>query len=249
MKIALLTLGTRGDVQPFAVLGKALKKRGHDVTLSSAKNFESLAASYGLDFVPVDADFQALIDSEEGKKMMKNPFRSQQYLKTLIHPMVYNCMNSFYQVSRENDKVLFHVKTLADYFADQFPEKMMKANVVPAFEPTKEFSNPIFSSISMPGFLNRLSYDLTNLGLKMMNKPINAFREHNSLPRKSTRIPMPSIYGISNHFLKMPADYPKNTHYTGFWMDESQDELNADLVTFLNNGEPPLLIHYGQYAI
>ncbi len=31
MKIALLTLGTRGDVQPYAVLGKALKDRGHEV--------------------------------------------------------------------------------------------------------------------------------------------------------------------------------------------------------------------------
>ena len=48
MKIALLTLGTRGDVQPFAVLGKALQQRGHKVTLSSAKNFASLADSYGL---------------------------------------------------------------------------------------------------------------------------------------------------------------------------------------------------------
>jgi sterol 3beta-glucosyltransferase len=35
MKIALLTLGTRGDVQPYAVLGQALKERGHDVTLST----------------------------------------------------------------------------------------------------------------------------------------------------------------------------------------------------------------------
>lgn len=42
MKIALLTLDTRGDIQPYAVLGKALKQRGHDVTLSTAKNFETL---------------------------------------------------------------------------------------------------------------------------------------------------------------------------------------------------------------
>ncbi len=27
MKIALLTLGTRGDVQPYAVLGEALKRK------------------------------------------------------------------------------------------------------------------------------------------------------------------------------------------------------------------------------
>lgn len=71
MKIALMTLGTRGDVQPYAVLGKALKERGHEVVLSSAKNFESLAKSYGVDFVPVDVDFQQLLESDDAKKMMK----------------------------------------------------------------------------------------------------------------------------------------------------------------------------------
>lgn len=75
MKIAILTLGTRGDVQPFTVLGQALKNKGHKVTLSTAKNFEQLVKSYGIDFAPVDADFQEVIDSDEGNKMMKgNPF-------------------------------------------------------------------------------------------------------------------------------------------------------------------------------
>lgn len=75
MKIAILTLGTRGDVQPYAVLGQALKNRGHKVTLSTVKNFEQLVKSYGIDFAPVDADFQEVLDSDEGKKMMKgNPF-------------------------------------------------------------------------------------------------------------------------------------------------------------------------------
>jgi len=35
MKVALLTLGTRGDVQPFIALGKALKACGHNVVLGA----------------------------------------------------------------------------------------------------------------------------------------------------------------------------------------------------------------------
>ncbi len=31
-------------------------------------------------------------------------------------------------LSRDSDSVLFHVKSLADYFADQFPNKMIHAN-------------------------------------------------------------------------------------------------------------------------
>ena len=71
MNIAILTLGTRGDVQPYAVLGKALKERGHEVVLSTAKNFESLIESYGLNFLPVEADFQALLSSGEGDEVRK----------------------------------------------------------------------------------------------------------------------------------------------------------------------------------
>lgn len=83
MKIAILTLGTRGDVQPYAVLGQALQACGHEVTLCTAKNFETLVRSYGIDFAPVDADFQALLDSEEGKKMMKgNPLTIRKNLNT-----------------------------------------------------------------------------------------------------------------------------------------------------------------------
>lgn len=59
MKIALLTLGTRGDVQPYAILGRALIDRGHQVVLSTGKNFEALAKEYDLQFEPVEADFQA----------------------------------------------------------------------------------------------------------------------------------------------------------------------------------------------
>lgn len=40
MKIAILTLGTRGDVQPYAVVGHALKQRGHQVTISTAKQMK-----------------------------------------------------------------------------------------------------------------------------------------------------------------------------------------------------------------
>jgi len=37
MKIALLTLGTRGDTQPFIALGCALKARGHHGDLGAER--------------------------------------------------------------------------------------------------------------------------------------------------------------------------------------------------------------------
>ncbi len=37
MKIAILTLRTRDDVQLYAILGQALKQHGHQVILSTTK--------------------------------------------------------------------------------------------------------------------------------------------------------------------------------------------------------------------
>ena len=74
MKIALLTLGTRGDVQPFAVLGKKLRQRGHEVTLATAGNFASFIQTYDLPFVAVNADFQEILNSPEGKKNDEQSF-------------------------------------------------------------------------------------------------------------------------------------------------------------------------------
>ena len=245
MKIAILTMGTQGDVQPFAVLGQALKKRGHEVTLSTAKNFEALVKSYDINFLSIDADFQEFLNSEEGKKMMKNPFRAKKNLSIWVYPMIYNSMTAFYNLSKDSERVIFHVKTMGDYFADQFPEKMIKANVIPAIELTREFINPVFSALPLPSFLNSLSYKLSDLGISMMMKPVKEFRKDAGLPLKFNKPTLPSIYGISEHFLSKPKDYPINSHFTGFWTNLTSTELSNDITDFINQGTPPLLITFG----
>lgn len=245
MKIAILTLGTRGDVQPYAVLGQALQEHGHEVVLSTAKNFEKLVSSYGLRFVPVAIDFQELIESEEAKKIMKNPFRMKRYLRDTIFPKMSDAFQTFYQLAEENDKVLFHIKTLCDYFSDRFPGKMIRTDVIPAGEPTSAFPNPVFSSFGLPSVMNRLTYRLTELGLKMWKKPILAIREKAGLSSTFAKPSLPSLYGISEWVLPKPADYPSNSFFTGFWFDKSQQALDDDLLEFLQSGEPPLLITFG----
>lgn len=246
MKIAILTLGTRGDVQPYAVLGQALKERGHHVTLSTAKNFEQLVKSYDIDFAPVEADFQELLNSDEGKKMMKgNPFAVKRNLNTWVYPLIINSLTEFYKLSIESDIVLYHVKTLADSFADQFPNKMIRANVLPIVEPTKEFANPAFSGLRIPNFLNKLTYKFSNLSIKLLSKPIGKFRAKFDLPQKFIVPTIRNIYGISSHFLEVPKDFPKQSKFTGFWFGTSTTELTKELNDFINAGEPPLLLTFG----
>jgi len=53
MKVALITMGSAGDVHPLLALGRALQERGHEVVVLSLPNFQAEAEGAGLRFVAV----------------------------------------------------------------------------------------------------------------------------------------------------------------------------------------------------
>lgn len=56
MQITCLTIGSRGDVQPYIALAKRLMKDGHKVRIATHGEFESFVVGHGVDFVPVAGD-------------------------------------------------------------------------------------------------------------------------------------------------------------------------------------------------
>src|SRR6202043_740936 len=53
MRVLLVSIGTAGDLLPFIALGKALRGRGHHVTVLGNGYFREVAEKEALDFVPV----------------------------------------------------------------------------------------------------------------------------------------------------------------------------------------------------
>jgi sterol 3beta-glucosyltransferase len=53
MKIAILTTGSRGDMQPLAALGRKLVDEGHVVSLATVARYEPFVGSLGMRFSPV----------------------------------------------------------------------------------------------------------------------------------------------------------------------------------------------------
>jgi UDP:flavonoid glycosyltransferase YjiC (YdhE family) len=56
LAIVMLIVGTRGDVQPFIALGKALLRYGHRVRLATHEKFRSFVREHGLEFYPLAGD-------------------------------------------------------------------------------------------------------------------------------------------------------------------------------------------------
>ncbi|GMH22258.1 hypothetical protein Nepgr_024101 [Nepenthes gracilis] len=60
LKIAILVVGTRGDVQPFLAVAKRLQEFGHHVRLATHTNFSDFVKSAGVEFYPLGGDPRVL---------------------------------------------------------------------------------------------------------------------------------------------------------------------------------------------
>lgn len=56
LSIVIHVVGSRGDVQPFVVLGKALKEYGHRVRLATHLTFRDFVKQHGLEFFDIGGD-------------------------------------------------------------------------------------------------------------------------------------------------------------------------------------------------
>ncbi|KWV33640.1 glycosyltransferase [Micromonospora rifamycinica] len=68
MHIAVLALGSRGDVYPLAALAAELARRGHRIRMGASPNLVDLPRRLGLDVVPVGWDQQRMMQSEQGRE-------------------------------------------------------------------------------------------------------------------------------------------------------------------------------------
>lgn len=76
MKCVLAAYGSRGDVEPCAVVGRELRRRGHDVRIAVPPNLVAFVESVGLDAMAYGPDSQAQLDtaSDFFVANMKNPY-------------------------------------------------------------------------------------------------------------------------------------------------------------------------------
>ena len=87
MKIMILTIGTRGDVQPYIALGRALMASGHEITICTCAHFEPFIREYGLGYAYVNNDFIDFMHSPEGKIILGNAGSFWETL-TSAHPQM-----------------------------------------------------------------------------------------------------------------------------------------------------------------
>ncbi|MCB0034863.1 MAG: glycosyltransferase family 1 protein [Anaerolineales bacterium] len=266
MHITLLTIGSRGDVQPFVALAAGLQAAGFRTRLATHARFEALAAEYGLEFAPIHTDPQAMLHSDAGRAWLdsdRNPIGLIWNMIRLGKPIFEQLIQDAEAACVGTDLIIYSLFGNAAYSIGQ---KMgiptILANLQPMFGPTAAFPAPGSptwpSAIPLLGsWYNKFSYRLVEQVFWQPFRPlVNQWRkEHLGLPKIPFWGPYkqlyedraPSLYAYSPAVIPRPAEWPEWYHVTGYWfLDEPTDWAPpADLQAFLEAGPPPVYIGFG----
>ncbi len=221
MRALILAYGTRGDVQPYAALGRTLQEAGHEAVLAAPSAHAELASLAGVRLEPA---FEGMHDA------MRALMASEATPLRQAPAMIEATRQSFadqWRIARDvaPDIVVHHPKALGgDSVAERLGVPGVLSLPLPYFTPTDAFPLPFLAGL--PERLNRPSYQLLRSTALAYGGMINRFRRQLGLPRISrwSRMltlpdgsPRHILYPYSRHILPVPEDFPPEAHVTGPW--------------------------------
>lgn len=258
MLITILSIGSRGDVQPYIALGVALKNAGASVRIVTFENFSNLVKENGLEIYPISGDVSKVATSEAVRSATQadNPLKVLLSFNTL-KKLAADLQKDLFAGCESADAILYHPGPAIAYFiARHLSIPSILASPFP-MTPTREFPSLIFYDKPRPGAsFNYLTHKIfEQIIWTAANGSIKGFwkEKFGRVPDdfgppfgRQTLPTHPTIVSVSNHVFPQPTDYPPHVHHTGYWfLDEEYWSPPADLLDFLNKGQPPVYVGFG----
>lgn len=263
VRILLVALGTRGDVQPLCVLGRALRAKGYRVLIVTTPDYGALGRRYGLDVREVGPRFSTLLDDPTIARLLRGDFAAKpssllaigvlgRLLGEHLEPLLEGCLAEIGKA----DLVVFNPIAF-------FAGELARERGLPSIRVTCQ---PLLPSWRMPlcllgtgdlGWpLNRLSYELFRLLPFLLRRALRSFQRRSGAARQISTFSNPLTFGnrISHQLLAFsatlapnPGDWQRVVEQTGFWFDEpAEGEALPDAVTeFIGQGPPPVYLGIG----
>lgn len=260
--INILTIGSRGDVQPYLALGVGLKRAGYQVRLTTHDTFEDLIQSYGLDFFPIGGNVQAIVQGEAGQATIesgRNPLKALSRLAQALAPIMTECLDNTWKSCQGVDLV---ISSGTAFWGDDAAARLGIPSVVAMLQPlvkNRAFPHPMLPPRSLGGWGNGLTYEFFNrFYWQLFKAPINHWRQETLQMRPSDACPflsdrwrkLPKLFGYSPTVIPHPPDWDNTYHVTGYWFLDAPNDFAppAALQDFLADGEPPISIGFGSMA-
>lgn len=253
MRIALATVGTTGDVLPFAALAQALVGRGHEVTAISWRLHEPAFAASGAHFEAAGPLTTASDVAETAAQAAAASSPTRQV--TVLRDFHLRDGREHYRQLRArldgHDLAVIHgIHSLAQAAADDIALPWASAVFDPVLQPTR--SAP---PAGMPnlGPLNPVAWRLLDRMLRPLNAPLHAILgQAGSAARPSLfrgRSSLLHLIACSPSIVRVPPDLPTTAHVTGHWPPPAGEAaLPEQLERFLADGSRPLVVTLGSMA-
>ena len=241
MEINILTIGTRGDVQPYLGLGAGLAARGHDVAVQTLAEFKDAVEDTGLEHRALRGDFIAAARA----RGVEPPFAEdvREYRR-----MAAETLDDEWAAAKDADVLVFSPAAWGGpHIAEKLDIPAFAAFPTPVYTPTRTFPSPFIARGSLGPF-NKVSHALViKSGPAIFCKPISHWRRNVlGLPKRGGRT-FPMLYAFSEHVVPRPPDWPEDVVVTGYWFHDSDQSWRPppSLAEFIDGGAPPVSIGFG----
>jgi len=262
MRIAIITIGSRGDVQPYIALGQGLIKAGHTVRLATHQDFEVFVQSHGLEFWPIRGNSQEMMGSQERRDVVEkgNFIAIWKQMIRGAERAINEWMEDGLAACQGIDLLIASSVglTVGVPVAEKNHLPLLQAHLFPT-TPTRAFPSVLLPQTlpNLGGAFNLLSSHLIlQLGWlgarpmlnrtrkKILDLPPYSFAEPSQASRSKG---FPMLYGFSPSVIPAPSDWSADDHVTGYWFLDPADDWTPppDLLNFLQAGSPPVYIGFG----
>lgn len=256
MKVLILGVGSRGDVQPYIALGVGLQNAGYEVTVGAPKTFDPFVTGYGLRFAPLNDEFLKLKDTSAGKAALEKGGGKGFALIKQVMPMLRAMLDDAWEAAQGMDAVIYHPKALAGpHLAEALKIPVIMSLPLSLYAPTGDFPLPLLPDLHIRA-LNRFTYSFLPLVTAPFMGMVNQWRASIGLPPRGrfandtkladgTTVPM--LYSFSTHVVPQPADWNATTHATGYWHlpEDTRWTPSPQLEAFLKAGAAPVYVGFG----
>jgi UDP:flavonoid glycosyltransferase YjiC (YdhE family) len=264
VRITILTVGTRGDVQPYIALGIGLRAVGHDVTLATHCLWAERITTAGLRFAQVEGSPGNFMYTETGLAWMEHGARPLPFLRTVLPEMLRLLriqLDDALNACRDAEGLVFtHLAVAGYHIAERFGLPCCAASLQPV-SPTRCFPSPVLPPGFALGLFNKTSHVMVERGYaELWRGEINRWRREKlglaPLPPGSSYFrlrgkELPLLYAFSESVIPRPPDWSINLHVTGYLFLKSSAEWDAPepLGSFLSAGKAPLYVGFGSMVV
>ncbi|WP_330474995.1 glycosyltransferase [Terrabacter sp. C0L_2] len=273
MRILLLGMGSRGDVQPLVALGQRLQRMGYAVSLAAPADLGHVVAGSGVDFEPLSFDLEAPLREGLGRDSLRGSARTQvREARLMRHVMAQTANALAADVARlvdRADAVVSGALTLdlvdALLTSEGRRARPAKPHLYAVFAPVWPSAHGDSVALALrpraTSWLNRAwSGTAGRVAFDLFRPAGDLVRKGKGLPRKHFRDYVaaaertPTILAASPHVVPPAPDWPPALRQTGYWVrydaDGSPDRsrgrsLEPGLEAFLAAGDAPVFVGFG----